>query len=393
MKKFLFLLMAVCSCVSSNAEDILAVTPFKIAANATEGYFTIELNNADLAVQHLSFDLYLPEGMKVYTNNKGNLVSTSMALNTERTEYYDEDEEDDVACFAAANGGNLIQDDNGVDCYRWGGVGEYPVAGTSGVLFNGRYKIHTPLAEGVYPIKMVIDLMDDNYNHVKAVTASYVVVGNPSTASLALTGVIPSFVNAALATETAITTLDLTNVTASNGTFAYVPGRDVKAPAVEVNGDVEATVAPKAQGSYATVCLPFNATIDCYTFDGVEGEYASFTAKTTLNAGESALVDKSVTAKAENVALAAATTKERTTGYYVKDNYFCSVNGSATIPALRGWWDLSDNVRGMIVDGEETSINAINGTESEPIYNVAGVRLNKAQRGVNIVGGKKVVIK
>ena len=35
----------------------------------------------------------------------------------------------------------------------------------------------------------------------------------------------------------------------------------------------------------------------------------------------------------------------------------------------------------------------VNHNSNEPIYNLAGQRLSKMQKGINIVGGKKVLVK
>lgn len=48
-------------------------------------------------------------------------------------------------------------------------------------------------------------------------------------------------------------------------------------------------------------------------------------------------------------------------------------------------------------DGETTSIQTINVTpnsqQDAPVYNLNGQRLNAPQKGINIVNGKKVIIK
>ena len=47
----------------------------------------------------------------------------------------------------------------------------------------------------------------------------------------------------------------------------------------------------------------------------------------------------------------------------------------------------------LFIDDEATSIDAINGIEAEngAIYNLAGQRLNKMQKGINIINGRKVL--
>lgn len=397
MKKFLIAIAACFSCVCANAEDILAVTPIKITADkaveGADGYFTIELNNDDMLIKDVSFDLYLPEGMKIYTNKSGNLVSSSMALNTARTSYYDEDEEDDVTAFGSASGGNLIKDDFGVDCYRWGGVGQFPVAGTNGVLFNARYKMASTLSEGVYPIKLAINIKDVDGVTVKTTTNSYVVVGNPEKQTLALEGVTASFVNEALATETAISTLDMSAVTAVNGDFTYVAGRSVLAPAAfPVAANVKFTST--TSNTYSSICLPYNATVDCYTLSGVSGATANFTSATALTAGTSAIVKGNVNLDLGEQTLVTVEKNTITKGYYLKADNLYEVNNSANIPALRGCWTAAAGIKSFTLDGElATGINGISMDENATIYSVAGQRLNKTQKGVNIVNGKKVLVK
>lgn len=389
----MFLSLAVCS-VFIYAEDLVQVKPMKVQAG--QGFEEGEMTYEDVVSVNLcnsvscvgfQFDINVPAGMLVDFDTEG---CSRTAFTKKGTKY--------TWLHTATLSDVKTSSYAGYDRYRCS-VSDMTSAsafiGESGQdALNMYFAVPETLADGVYPIYFTdVYLSDENANLVVCGTStSYMIVGEGK-GTLVMEGQIPSFVNAALATETAISTLDLTNVTASNGTFTYVAGRTVKAPTADVKGNVAATVAPVQGNTYASVCLPFAADVDCYTFDAVNDGVASFTAKTTLTANTPALVNKSVTATAENVALAATTTEAQTTGYYVKDDSFCKVNGSATIPALRGWWDIADNVRGFVIDGEETAINAVEGAEAQTIYNVAGMRLNKVQRGVNIVGGKKVVIK
>ena len=65
----------------------------------------------------------------------------------------------------------------------------------------------------------------------------------------------------------------------------------------------------------------------------------------------------------------------------------------ATDPAMA-------NIRAfrMVFEDEETGIENINDDDTlrhdnDNIYSVSGIRMNKVQKGINIVNGKKVVIK
>ena len=72
------------------------------------------------------------------------------------------------------------------------------------------------------------------------------------------------------------------------------------------------------------------------------------------------------------------------------------------IPAFRAFFSKNSNVasgvneiRMIFEDDDATSIEDLNAAPNAngPIYNLAGQRLNKMQKGINIVGGKKVLIK
>ena len=92
--------------------------------------------------------------------------------------------------------------------------------------------------------------------------------------------------------------------------------------------------------------------------------------------------------------------------YYIKSNKFWAINkgeggnpGTATIPAFRAYIAsvASNPVRELriMLDGKETTgierEQIFNALTEDVIYNLAGQRIGKAQRGVNIINGKKVL--
>lgn len=398
MKKNILSLMALFTMMSASAENSLQVVPFVATANA-DTYAFIEMNN-EIPVAKMSFDLYMPEGFRVYTNNKGNLVSTSFALdNTDkRVSYYDEDEEDDVTAFDGASGSNFMTDSEGVEFFRYGGVGEYPVAGNSGKLFKIRIKVDASVEPGVYPIYMknVTFLDTDSEGPHDMEFASYIVVGEPSSANVALKGAIPSFVNEPLAAQTGIKTLDLSAVTAVNGDFTYVAGRNVVAPATPVAANVKFD-APLA-GTYGSFCAPVDVDVPCYTFSAVEGDYAKFEEATQAPAGESVLIAAPVKTSAQAATLQSVQGIQISSGYYVANNGsgMRSVNTIANIPALRGAWDFaaaSSNLR--IAIETPTGLQVI-GTADEVFgntYDLQGRQVENAHNGVFVVNGKKQFVK
>ncbi len=78
---------------------------------------------------------------------------------------------------------------------------------------------------------------------------------------------------------------------------------------------------------------------------------------------------------------------------------FYPVGSSVTIPKGKAYLQYtgSSPVKGFtfVFDDDATAVEMVNGQSSMvngPIYNLAGQRLNKAQKGINIIGGKKMVI-
>ena len=68
----------------------------------------------------------------------------------------------------------------------------------------------------------------------------------------------------------------------------------------------------------------------------------------------------------------------------------------ASILGFRGYFDIpaGTEVKGFVFGGDATGIDAIDHsslTIDHSIYNLAGQRLNKAQKGINIINGKKIL--
>ena len=69
---------------------------------------------------------------------------------------------------------------------------------------------------------------------------------------------------------------------------------------------------------------------------------------------------------------------------------------TGTIPAGKAYIQSASGVKAFYFDGDNaTGINEVNGQRSmvngQPIYNLAGQRLQKMQRGINIIGNKKIL--
>ena len=69
---------------------------------------------------------------------------------------------------------------------------------------------------------------------------------------------------------------------------------------------------------------------------------------------------------------------------------------TGTIAAGKAYLEVAANIKAFYFDGDaETAINEVNGQSSmingQSIYNLAGQRLSKMQKGINIVNGKKIL--
>jgi hypothetical protein len=84
--------------------------------------------------------------------------------------------------------------------------------------------------------------------------------------------------------------------------------------------------------------------------------------------------------------------------FIISNNTFYNVDSDVTLKAFRGYITVGSNLAKVLnfnFDDDATSIQTIdNGqqtTDNGAIYNVAGQRLNKMQKGINIVNGKKIL--
>ena len=188
--------------------------------------------------------------------------------------------------------------------------------------------------------------------------------------------------------------------------------------------------------NYSTLVLPFamdatetSAAFDeAYTLTSVEGESLKFTAANAIAAGTPYLVKaKAATLSASGKAIDPATTVTNTvvkstdeqitatfvgtfTGenltsansnaWVVSNNNLYNVDSNVTVGAYRGYFTVASttSVKALNLDLEGADgigalRNAENETMGNAIFNLAGQRINKLQKGVNIINGKKVLVK
>ena len=203
-----------------------------------------------------------------------------------------------------------------------------------------------------------------------------------------------------------------------------VAGQNVLAVYVEQNWggaycdfSLEANVGAKvtvSDAGYATFVAPCDvdftgntAVAKAATFDG---EYVQLADVTTVPAGTAVVVkaaegtytvpattDAVLGAPNELVAATADVTADGTQYILAKQGEavgFAPATPTTTIVAGKGYLVISAPVKPFYPFGEDdaTGINNVEfAGENAPIYNVAGQRIGKMQKGINIVGGKKVL--
>ena len=176
-------------------------------------------------------------------------------------------------------------------------------------------------------------------------------------------------------------------------------------------------------GNYGTICLPNTATVtgaQLYSIAGVDNAKAptSLTLTEVYGTAEAGVpyIFKATEATLNAYYTGDAATEAETvnglvgsfTGtpveagkYVIKNNAICPAGEGVTIGANKAYINLTDvptsSTMGSVklfINSDADAICAINAeSRNEAIYNVAGQRLQKVQKGVNIVGGKKIIVK
>lgn len=386
MKKFLTILLAAMLSMTGFAQDYdeIGIVPTQLTAGET-GSITLTLNNPSIDnVRAMDFTLAYPEGWTV---------------DPEKSYKYSERTHQSAITIGYNRPGNKIR--YIISCFSDKGL-----SGNSGDVVTIQLIVPKDTPAGYYPFTIegtvIANAPTSSSTNIQiGTTTSYVKVGEPQQATLALSGIVPTFVNEALANEpaTALGTLDLTQATAINGTFHYVDARNVTLPSTEsLTASKVKYSRTVAEGKYSAIQLPFDAQFNHYTFNRVNDDYAIFEENTAYQSGTPALVKGTVEAQAENVVLSSVSTQDITEGWYVKDNKFLHVNGYAVIPALRGYFPQSlvgggtgTALRIAIGSGKPTGFESILDEDHHDTYDLHGRRIANPQRGTYIQDGQKTI--
>lgn len=392
MKK-IAILAAMFGCFTfANADEVLQISPVTVnfgeSLDDSEATFDVSIPDNATNYQGVNFELYVPQGVEIDdTAMEGSGLPSKTSKG--KTTY-------DHTIGIAKQATCPIP---GYDMWK---VMVYNTKNSyflGGELFS-LYVAAETLEEGVYPVymrevKMSTTGAAGSATEFAAIT-TYLKVGANGSSVVEAEGLLPETVTAALATETAIRTLDLTNVTAVNGDFTYVAGRNVVAPSTSVAANVKFE-APLA-GKYGSFCAPVDVNVDCYTYSSCDGEYAVFSPATTAPAGVPVLLDKAVKTEAQAGTLQSVQGIQISNGYYVATDGsgMHSVNTIANIPALRGAWDFAAASSNLRIAIETATGLQVIGTAEEVFgnsYDLQGRQVQNAKNGVFVVNGKKQFVK
>lgn len=400
-----------CGAMTASAEDVVQVVPFQTVANVTnDGWdktFSLNLKNESQTVNIIYFEMYLPKGLDlntVYDSDEDGTFAGEIDENNPRCIKVVGPKKNKTNHVVAYNNVDHLPayQRDGYTCYTVlisQGTTTIPFQGTDGEIATFQY-VTGDIAPGVYPIYLENIELTDQANKIKlpiASTTSYVVIGEPTGANVKLEGMVPSWVNTALAGQTGISNLDLTAVTAVNGTFTYIDGRDVAAPTADFTATAAYSKAV-ASGKYASLTMPFAADLTgkgAYVLGSVTGTTANFTEAKSVNAGDVVLLTQSVDLEGTKLGAVASTVKGE--AYYVApDGSELRKGTNVTVPALRGTWDVvggASNLR-IALDGVLTDINMVDVQgEGAQAFDLQGRQVQNAQNGVFVVNGKKQFVK
>lgn len=376
----------------------------------------VNLKNLDY-VKQASFDLTLPTGFGIAYAKSG-MKSSSHKPEVKTSRSYNVNEGGDFAL--AVNQGSLT-DGKVTYTLTSTGDGDFVKDNGSGELCKIYLTTTAELAAGVYTLKLSnisITSTPDGESlttHEGGEALFSVFVGEPTEANPIVYGHYTTAGQAALkAASTNFASVDMSEATVDakeTALAADLAGILVYGP--------ENTSYNRSVTGYGTVCLPFDLTsgngTQYYTLSQATDNALTFVPAATVAANTPALVKGNIAASVEgykyadpSATLAGATAGDFTmkgtyekisisgdSNYYIANNYFW--NDGATVAPFRGYFVTTaptPTAKLSVFIADATGVHEITGQLSnEDIYNLQGIKLNKARKGVNIIGGKKVLVK
>ena len=401
----------------------VSIAPF--TATSSKAY-TIALNfdAKDENITDIEFDMELPS---IISRTKSGRVTKAFDSANEERMYVSGTEGDHTI---TVNGNHVAIKAIATDEYKY-------IAGTSGALMNMYYTSASSLSEGIYPVRFRnVTLTDGDGNILKvAPTTSYIKVGNPTDASLDVEGYVSYDLNSALASETAITSLDMGKVTSMDGSLTIKDGQSFVAPKKPVKAK-KVSYSRNMSYKWGTICLPFdiksNKNIQYYELSRVDNiaGVMSFTPVSTVTAGTPVvfklLSGTTANITANNAEISASDNAWNATLngeawamkgtmtaksvdpstvdgdiYYIAEDKFWYGNMTFPVAAFRGWFEVpksanaKNGVFSIDIDNMTTGIEYVENNDGtlNIIFDVSGRKIGMPKSGINIINGKKMIVK
>lgn len=390
MKRLTFITMALLAIAGrASAQNVISCTEIT-AKSGQLVELPIELTSQEsLTVVGISFTLTLPEGVTVEEDGEDPVYSlVSDRFNPKHFSVYSTKYSDSSWGFRVITG-------HATDALQ----------GTEGAFMTITLNIADGMAEGSYDVKLTENSLSVRESGSNVETLKI----NDSTSTLTVSNIVPPLVLDENSSEEIV-----------GGTYPNVI--------------LKRTFAE----GWNTVCLPFAITnvesffgsgAKAYEFDGFEdGElcFSEVSGELTASIPYVVYVPAAITEGIELTDI--SIDEDDTEGYYVyfskkyyfrgtyapvapgewtkkadtDDIYGVTIDGrilkagpEASIKGFRAYFDLPAGaaVKGLVFeDGDATGISSrITSPEEGQVYNLAGQRLNKIQKGVNITNGKKIL--
>lgn len=391
-----------------------AIIPFTLAANEKKD-ITVYMKNA-LDVTEMNITVNLPEGItnqytigsrgaKTYTSatlDKSNLYSSTdpecpalvlkqgIANNGSKINYTLENE----------SGDSFLPTDEYVPAFT------IPVVGSSS-LAEGVYNLSISLSR-IYALEDFSAGSWNGYEYRGGEYLASVIVGQPAQEEAILYGNYTSDVASTFSTA-------LKNVAIADVTAATVD-EGVKFTDVLVNEKGGNSYYSRTSANYGTTVLPLDLMVEgpnlqLYTVMDMTSEGIIIEEKDDVPANTPCIFKGTINAEGATPTLGVpseqglgqttfkgtyeATSIAEGEGYYIASNgkFY---NDGASIRPFRGYFDGAiAGVKSLrvLLDDATGLIDITDQFSKEDIYNLQGIRMNNVQKGINIKGGKKVLVK
>ena len=410
MKKYFFAIVGLIASYSStvNAQDIFSIAPIESVAenvksdSAEAGIMDFVLAGEDHDYFAMQFDLYVPEALDfdhTYFEKGAGIQYTEKR--GQRTYMQNIDAVQKTSDMPGFNHFLIVVSPNGTNKVKM----------LPEVIFTAYFGTTTA---GVYPV--YIKNMNLAYGGGATestkypVITNYVHVGDASTkGKLDVIGVVAPNVISGVSSSSVITGLNFAQATTVYGglNLSNVGITALPEAGLAVEGTTSYTRNLSTQ--YGTVCVPFALTsteeTQYYALSEKTGNKLTFQPVETVPAGTPALVKGNISASVNNATLVAPVSGEMVgtysnvvpgaVGYFIGQDKFWALEPTTKVGSYKAYIPGALGAKSLkIFIEDETGIHEVSSEiSSDDIYNLQGMKLNKTQKGINIVGGKKVILK